>query len=408
MTDSGRDWRFDLIVFAAAGVAITLLFAITSLDIDAARIFYRAGARDRWPMGQQMPSTLLYRLAPLITASLVLGGLAVLAAGLLRRREAWLRQASFVLLSVVLGPGLLVNGLFKDHWERPRPRDVVEFGGQLHYSPPPLRGEGGKSFPCGHCSVAFLYAVGWWIWRRRRPYWAVASLATGLFAGAVLGVGRMAAGGHFLSDVVWSAFLALGLAHALYYYVVNVPAVDPRRDASADARASSPRIRYALSILAALGGAAVLVAVFVTPHGTQISTEIPLAAAARAPRIFELIARTANVDITIVDAPADQVSVAGELHGFGLPGSRLLARSEFEAEPIPTLRYRIEQHGWFTDLDGSVSIRLPAGRMERIVVQIERGNIEVTDATRSHVVKSGKLQLDLRTKSGRVKGWSNG
>jgi lipid A 4'-phosphatase len=38
----------------------------------------------------------------------------------------------------------------------------------------------------------------------------------GLAVGFALGLGRMAAGGHFLSDVIWSALLALGLAHALY------------------------------------------------------------------------------------------------------------------------------------------------------------------------------------------------
>jgi hypothetical protein len=35
----------------------------------------------------------------------------------------------FILLSVILGPGLLVNLVFKDHWGRPRPRQVVALGG---------------------------------------------------------------------------------------------------------------------------------------------------------------------------------------------------------------------------------------------------------------------------------------
>jgi hypothetical protein len=104
----------------------------------------------------------------------------------------------------------------------------------------------------------------------------------------------------------------------------------------------------------------------------------------------------------LVDAPATEISIAGELHGFGLPGSRLDTHVELGLEPVPTLRYTIEQHGWFTDLDGVATARVPAGELERIVVRLERGNIRVTDATREGVVKKGKLKLDLRTSAGHV------
>jgi hypothetical protein len=113
-------------------------------------------------------------------------------------------------------------------------------------------------------------------------------------------------------------------------------------------------------------------------------------------------ARTANVEIVVVDAPATQVSTAGELHGFGLPASRLETHVDFDLEPVPTLRYRIEQHGWFTDLDGAATVRVLAGGLERIVVRLERGNIRVTDATQESVVKKGRLKLDLRTSAGQV------
>src|SRR2546422_1131069 len=209
------NWRMDMIVFAAVGATITAVFANGSLDLAAARVFYSAQPQDHWPFARDMPWSLLYKMAPWITASLVMAGIAVLSVGFARRREQWRRDATFILFSLVLGPGLLVNGVFKDHWNRPRPRDVIELGGHWHYAPAPLRGEGGKSFPCGHCSVGFLYGVGWWIWRRQRPKLAASALASGLALGTALGIGRIAAGGHFLSDVVWSAFIALGLAHFL-------------------------------------------------------------------------------------------------------------------------------------------------------------------------------------------------
>ncbi|HEY2291915.1 MAG TPA: phosphatase PAP2 family protein [Thermoanaerobaculia bacterium] len=370
-----------LAVLLGLAAIVTALFAATPLDLVAARAFYRPGALDHWPLAKELPWSALYRLAPWITAVLVLSGLAALALGIARGHSDWRRHGIFLLLSVVVGPGLLVNTIFKDHWGRPRPRDVVEFGGPSHYRPAPLPGgEGGASFPCGHCSVGFLFAAGWWMWRRRRPARAWGSLALGLLAGFALGLGRMAAGGHFLSDVIWSALLALGVAHVLYYYVLS-------------------RAQRWLVAAAALGGLGVLLALFAAPHGTELAAEIPLPVS---PRAFEVSARQANVEIVIVDQPVDRVSIRGELHGFGLPMSRLEARADLTPGPVSTLRYRIEQRGWFTDLDGSVRARVPAGELQRIAVHLERGNIRVTDATREGVVRRGRIRLDLRTAAGKV------
>jgi lipid A 4'-phosphatase len=398
-----RDGLPETVTLVVLAAVVTVVFAATPLDVAAARVFYRSGALDPWPLAKDLPWSVLYRLAPWITASLVIAALGGLAVGLVRGRGAWRWRSIFLLLSVALGPGLIVNAIFKDHWNRPRPRDIVEFGGPLHYRPAPLPGgEGGSSFPCGHCSVGFLYAAGWWVWKRHRPAWAWGSLAAGLAAGFALGLGRMAAGGHFLSDVIWSALLALGVAHVLYTYVLRVPVHESREPGAPAARGPLSRGQRLIAGGAALGGALVLLALFATPHGTQLTASIPLSSLPRAPRALEITARTANVEILIVDAPATRVSIEGELHGFGLPGSRLETRVGFDPEPVPTLRYRIEQHGWFTDLDGAATIRVPAGRLERIVVRLQRGNIRVTDATREGVVRTGRLKLDLGTSAGHV------
>jgi lipid A 4'-phosphatase len=367
----------DLLLLAAIGAAITLLFANGALDLATARLFY-SPAEDHWPFGAEMPWSLLYKMAPWITASLVLGAMAALLVSFARKREEWRREATLVLLTLVLGPGLLVNGVLKDHWNRPRPRDLVEFGGPWHYAAAPLRGEGGKSFPCGHCSVGFLYGVGWWIWRRRRPRLAAGTLAAGLAVGTALGIGRIAAGGHFASDVVWSAYIAFGLAHILHSHPI-----------------SFPRRAHVLPLLAGAGGVCILLALFVMPHGTEVRDEVTLA---MHPKVFELSASVANVEIVLVDA-GETVSVAGELHGFGLPTSHLAAGARYAAAPVPTLRYAIEQQGWFTDLDASVKVRLPAAGLQQVVVRLERGNVKVTDATRAKVVASGAVKLDLRITS---------
>ena len=46
-----------------------------------------------------------------------------------------LRQPLFLLTTLIMGPGVLVNTILKDNWGRPRPRYVEEFGGDLPHQP---------------------------------------------------------------------------------------------------------------------------------------------------------------------------------------------------------------------------------------------------------------------------------
>lgn len=397
-----RDWLAEAVLLVVLAIGVTLAFAVSPLDLAAARLFYRPDAVDHWPLAKLLPWSALYGAAPWITASLVVGGLATLATSFARHSSELRRRGVFLLLSVVLGPGLIINTVFKDHWDRPRPRDIVEFAGPQQYVPAPLIGrEAGTSFPCGHCAVGFLYGAGWWVWRHRRPTWARTSLAVGLVAGVALGMGRMAAGGHFLSDVIWSALLAFGVCHILHYHALRVLIDAPPEWLARAARGRTFRLQRITVLLAALGGVGVLIALFATPHGAQLSATIPLSSLPSPPRVLEVEAQTANVEIVLIDAAA-QVSIEGELHGFGLPMSRLETHIDFVREPVPTLRYRIEQRGWFTDLDGLARLVVPASGLERVVVRLAQGNIRVTDTTLSGVVRNDVVHLDLRTGSGHV------
>jgi len=394
-----RRTHLEAIWLVAASLVTSLVFAPGSLDITLAGWFYWPDATEHWPLARQLPWSLLYRAATWITAMLVIAALAALVASFTVARRPWRRSAVLVLLGVAIGPGLLANAVFKDHWQHPRPRDIVEFGGPLHYAPSPLPGrESGASFPCGHCSAGFMYACGWWIWRRRRPAWAAASLLAGLVLGLLLGVGRMAAGAHFFSDIIWSALLAFAVLHVLHHHVL--PAEGALADAPAAVSGRESVWRRVSTVAALLGGFAVLLALFATPHGTELTARMPLSS--ESPRILEVEADQANIAVVLIDAPATLLTIDGELHGFGVPTSRLGARLEVVTQPVRALRYRVESRGWLTDVDGLATLFVPATAFDRVIVSLGRGNIRVSDSTHAGLLGAKRVRVQLHTNRGNV------
>lgn len=393
-------WQREAACLLAAALVTAVIFATGTIDIAAARCFFRPDAADHWPLAREFPWLILYGAASWITAALILAGLAALALSLTRGRRHWRGAATLVLLAVVIGPGLIGNAVLKDHWQHPRPRDLTELGGSMHYVPSPLIGhEGGASFPCGHCTVGFLFGLGWWIFRGSHPRWAAVSLAAGLLVGALLGIGRMAAGAHFLSDVIWSALLAYGVTHILYYHVLRLEAPALRR--AAPSGEGPPRWPRALGVAAPLAGVMVLLALYALPHGSDLAQTVALSAGT--PRNFEIDADRGSITVVLVDAPASRLAIEGELHGFGLPTAHLGARLETVAGAAPVLRYSIEARGWLTDVDGFATLTVPASAFERIGVRLGQGDIRIVDATQAHVVRNGTVQLELQTGRGTVR-----
>ncbi|MFH1755629.1 MAG: phosphatase PAP2 family protein, partial [Candidatus Latescibacterota bacterium] len=125
----------------------------------------------------------------------------------------------FLVLVMIVGPGLIVNSVFKQNWGRPRPRDLVEFSGGKPYvmvwdkrSP-----DGGNSFASGHASTGFYLFTPFFFLRRRSKYWALFFLASGLGYGSLIGLARIIQGAHFLSDVVWAGGFVYLSGLAFFY-----------------------------------------------------------------------------------------------------------------------------------------------------------------------------------------------
>jgi lipid A 4'-phosphatase len=397
-----RYWLPEGIALIILGVVTVIVFAATDLDITSARWFYHPEQKNPWPVAYEPVWSFFYASAPWVTGSLAAAGTAALITGLLRKEARRFRtHGLFILLCVALGPGLIVNGILKDHWGRARPRQIVEFGGKYGYSQPLVPSDAhGKSFPCGHCSVGYLYGAGWWVWRRRYPKIAALSLLTGLALGTLLGFGRMAAGGHFLSDNLWSGLIALGVAHVLYYYVLRIPAREDTVSTLYPLIEQDRRFRIAAISGAALLGTVILFGgIVASPHFADLSYRISLDDDRIRPENIEIYADRLDVELVLTQTPPYEVRSSGYLHGFGLPSNIVKADWQYREAPIPTLQFRIIQQGWFPDLDGSARIELPGAKLKKIIVRIDQGDIRVS---RENGNRSKMPELDLKTNEGRV------
>lgn len=74
------------------------------------------------------------------------------------------------------------------------------------------------SFVSGHAALGFYTIALAWVVRRRRRLW----LAVGIGVGALVGLGRLLQGGHFLGDVVF-AFWATYFSCVLVAWWLNLP-----------------------------------------------------------------------------------------------------------------------------------------------------------------------------------------
>ncbi|NTW59035.1 MAG: phosphatase PAP2 family protein [Nitrospirae bacterium] len=321
-----RFWIPELVTLVVLSCATLILFAVSDLDIAAARWFYHPQLPDPWPVASEPLWNLFYRSAPWITGSLAVAGTTALIGGLLKKEaRAFRTYGLFILLCVAIGPGLIVNGILKDNWGRARPRQIVEFGGRHEYTQPLVPASAhGKSFPCGHCSVGYLYAFGWWLLRRRHPKIASLSLVTGLTLGTMLGFGRMAAGGHFLSDNIWSGLIALGVAHTLYYYILRIPAREDSVSTLYPLLERDRRFRIAAFAGAAVLGVGILIGgVVASPHYLDLHYRTRLSNYPIKPELIEITAGRLDVELVLISDERERVESSGAIRGFGLPTNDL-------------------------------------------------------------------------------------
>jgi lipid A 4'-phosphatase len=199
----------------SAAVALAFAWA-PGIDLAAAALCYREG--DGFHLARSAYARAWYVGIPLVRNFLIApGAAALLAVWALRGRPPFgiaPRAIALVLLTVVLGWGLLVNEALKNHVGRARPDEIARFGGAHAFAPafaPSDQCAENCSFVSGHAAFVFAGFAPALIARRRR---AATLLVAAL--GAMAGLGRMLQGAHFLSDVVFAGVFMYAVAWGLH------------------------------------------------------------------------------------------------------------------------------------------------------------------------------------------------
>ena len=218
--------RTGLIVALLIATAVGLAFGLfPSLDLALARLFSSVPNAGGYTFGWRFSPILLRAHDIVLNAPFIVLIAAVIALVLklvLPRRRMLVRPraAIFLIVTMLLGPGLLVNAVLKDHWGRPRPVDVTEFGGDQHFVPwwdPRGDCPANCSFVSGDVStVAWTFAPAALL----PPPWQAVGFGGAFILTVFMGVVRIMAGGHFPTDAIFAGlftYLLIWLSYGLIY-----------------------------------------------------------------------------------------------------------------------------------------------------------------------------------------------
>lgn len=190
--------------------ALTLgVFAIwPDLDLDVAHFFYDGAGFAGRDVADRFGRD-FFRMTPFVV-------LAVFAALWLAKRGGvalrWApsgRAVIFLILTIAIGPGVIVNLGLKDHWRRPRPYQTEDFNGPSPFRPW-YETNGGCDRNCSF--VSGEASTGFWMVAPASllpPPWRTPAIVAAFAFGVGASLLRLAFGGHYLSDVLLGGLLTL-------------------------------------------------------------------------------------------------------------------------------------------------------------------------------------------------------
>lgn len=353
----------DFILPVLLLVAVTILFRLSDLDIKLQSIFYSPDSG--WAYNSNSLAKFIYHYGNIPALLTCIGALLLFVLGYSKARFLPYRKACiYLVLAMIVGPGILVNSILKDNWGRPRPREITQFGGEHTYEAPLTYDSSspGKSFPCGHATMGFYFFALAFILRKHRPGLARMVLLFAILWGGIIGWVRMGQGGHFASDVLWAGLLVylssfiLFRAMSLQHEVLYQPSV----------AVNSSKLKLWHKLVLCLVGLLIILGVMLaTPYSTTkeyaISPETGM-------KQLELKLDDADVEISF----AQQTTFGYKADGFGFPGSKI--RDKVTESPN-NFTYQHKIKGFFTELGIRANLSLDSLSVSSSSVILGSGDV---------------------------------
>jgi len=213
----GRSKLFTIIFFVAA---ITFII-YPQTDIKVSALFY--SPEKGWFLADNFFVLLFYRSVNILSVALPVFYIAHLAISFITKKDfLGIKKKSiiFLLLVLLIGPGILVSTVFKEQVGRARPYTIQELGGDKRFTPPFVisdQCDHNCSFVSGHAAFGFYALTFAFLFKgeRRKKYFKY-----GLCYGIPVGLGRIIQGRHFFSDTLFAFFfvyIVIRLVHSFMY-----------------------------------------------------------------------------------------------------------------------------------------------------------------------------------------------
>jgi membrane-associated PAP2 superfamily phosphatase len=355
-----------LLAFIFAGLVLATGLAIHwNLDRLIVGQFY--SPEHGWHLRHVHPWVLIYKYGTVpglvLTIAALVGWFVCLTKPNYRHMH---RLILVVVLTAVLGPGVLVNGILKNYWGRPRPRQVQEFGGQWGYrdiSQPGMPGKG-KSFPCGHCTMGFLFCS-LIAFKRRSALLAIGGGVLGVSWGAAISLTRIIQGAHFPTDALWSLGIVLLLTVALYYLILQVP--KPRMDSTPRLSRTQKRLLTGVLVVSALviGIGFMLHRPFYQTHTISINI----------PTDIRQVAVSVNQPVeklnTIYSAP-DNSKIVLDAWGFAWLGVKhRCSANTMRKDHTLYIDLRVTRKGYYAELTHELHLYMPTALEHHVTVTLD-------------------------------------
>jgi membrane-associated phospholipid phosphatase len=211
--------RVGLAVIVAATLLTAVVFSLDpKLDLAISAIFFDPVRKIFPAQNDWFLSGFRFVTSWVVAITIAVPCISLIGKMLFPTRPALIpgRAMLLILMAIAIGPGLLVNAGLKEHWNRPRPGVVKEFGGALTFKPwwdASGQCRNNCSFVSGESAAAFAMLAPAAL---AAAPWRVVAIGAAMTFGMLMGLLRVVFGGHFFTDVVFAGALSALLVWTLH------------------------------------------------------------------------------------------------------------------------------------------------------------------------------------------------